>query len=266
MANKYFNVKTGIKSGNVTLDAASGNANLGNITSTGVVSAVDLILSGNVRSNLRPNVTNVYSLGSSSYAFTDLFVANAVVLDGQTIVGNTTANTVVISGNVILTQANVATLNVTTSANVQELKVIEKTTTANLRVSELANIENILIANQASFSNGISVAVLATLHELKVTTTANTANLTVTNTATIENLSANTATVNTIAVNTQLVINSTTDSTTTDTGSIIVKGGVGIEKDLTVGGNINLATPLNKTPKAGINYNDGADSIDFGFK
>lgn len=268
MANKYFNVKDGIKSGNITLEATSGNANLGNIKSTGVVSAVDLILSGNVRSNLLPNVTNTFSLGSSSYVFTDVFVANSIALAGQTIVGNTEANTVVISGNVVIAQANVT-----------NIKVTDKITTANFRVTELANIENILVANQANFSNGISVSVLATLNELRVTTTANTANLTVTNTATIETLSANNITGNSLtinldaeikgnlAVNKQLVINSTTDSTTADTGAIVVKGGVGIEKDLTVGGNINLATQTNKTPKAGINYNDsGTGSIDFGFK
>jgi len=48
MANKYFNVKTGLSTGNITLDANSSNINANNLTLTGNVSAVDLNLSGNL--------------------------------------------------------------------------------------------------------------------------------------------------------------------------------------------------------------------------
>lgn len=37
------------------------------------------------------------------------------------------------------------------------------------------------------------------------------------------------------------MINSSTDSNSITSGSLITQGGVGIQKDLTVGGNINLA-------------------------
>lgn len=67
---------------------------------------------------------------------------------------------------------------------------------------------------------------------------------------------------NTIAINTQLVINSNTDSVSTTTGSFITQGGVGIQKDLTVGGNINLA---GANSKGIINFNSTIDSIEFKF-
>ena len=71
--------------------------------------------------------------------------------------------------------------------------------------------------------------------------------------------------VDTVTVNTQLVINSSTQSTSTGTGSFITEGGVGIKKDLTVGGNINLATSSNASPQGVINYNQSSSSIDFKF-
>jgi hypothetical protein len=71
--------------------------------------------------------------------------------------------------------------------------------------------------------------------------------------------------VDTVTVNTQLVINSSTQSTSTGTGSFVTEGGIGIKKDLTVGGNINLASSGNSSPLGIINYNTTSSSIDFKF-
>jgi hypothetical protein len=51
---------------------------------------------------------------------------------------------------------------------------------------------------------------------------------------------------------------------TTDTGAIVTPGGVGIAKDLTVGGNINLAGG-GTTPLGAIGYNTQVNSIEFKF-
>lgn len=79
-------------------------------------------------------------------------------------------------------------------------------------------------------------------------------------------INTDTINVNVATVNHQLVINSTIDATSTDTGSIVTAGGVGIMKDLYVGGSIHLANNLGgTTAKSTINYNDGVSSIDFNF-
>lgn len=81
-----------------------------------------------------------------------------------------------------------------------------------------------------------------------------------------EDVTANSINANTITVNNELIINSTTDATSTGTGSITTAGGVGIQKDLYVGGSINLVNGQGDQTKKGIiNYNDGVESIDFKF-
>ena len=157
----------------------------------GTVSAVDLLLSGNVKSNLTPNANGTFSIGSAAQRYKDLYLTG-------------TANV----ANLIATRAN-----------------IDAVTTANLTAT-VANI-----------------------------TTITTANLTATD-----------ANIDSITVNNSFVINSTTQSTSTLTGTFVTQGGVGIQKDLYVGGTIHLANGLGgTTSKGSINYNDGGSSIDFNF-
>jgi len=81
------------------------------------------------------------------------------------------------------------------------------------------------------------------------------------------NMSGN-VNIGTLSVTNQLTLNSTVDSTTTGTGSMITMGGVGIKKDLTVGGSLNLANGADATQakQGAINFNDTIESIDFQFK
>jgi len=74
--------------------------------------------------------------------------------------------------------------------------------------------------------------------------------------------------IGTLSVTNQLTLNSTVDSTTTGTGSMITMGGVGIKKDLTVGGTLNLANGADatQTKQGAIKFNDVVESIDFQFK
>lgn len=173
MTTRNFNVKVGITTGDITLDAASGNANVTNLN------AVNLVKAGNLSvtllaSNLIPNANGVLSLANASSRYKDLYLSGNVDINGQTI---------------------------------------------------SANVDGITARNM--FLDALNA--------------------------------------NTVTVNNQLVINSSTQSTSTGTGSFVTEGGVGIKKDLTVGGNINLATSSNASPLGVINYNSTSSSIDFKF-
>jgi len=182
MANKYFNVRQGLQTGNITLDATTGNANVGNLSTT------DLNVAGNVNSNLRPNVASgvpsVLSLGTASQRFKDLYLSGNVNLPGgQSLTGNT--DTASFSGNVYTPGA----------------------------------------------------------------------------------LTANTINANSITVNTQFTLNSTINSTSTDTGTLTTMGGIGVKKDITIGGAINLANHVvtGTTVRSSIYHDDTSNSITFKF-
>jgi len=201
MVTKAFNVRTGLKTGGISLNAATDGINAAsvfasisvtsaNIIATTKVSAAELIADV-VGSNLIPKTNAAYDLGSVAQKFNDLYLANTINIGTQTISANATG--INFTGEITASSANINTL--------------------------------------------------------------------VADSATITSLNTDTAT-----VNTQLVINSTIDATSTDTGSIVTAGGVGIAKDLYIGGAIHLANGLGGTSSRGIiNYNDGVESIDFNF-
>jgi cytoskeletal protein CcmA (bactofilin family) len=198
MANKYFNVRQGLQTGNITLDATTGNANVGNLSTT------DLNVAGNVNSNLIPNVASgvpsALTLGSPLQRFKDLYLSGNINLPGgQALTGNTT--TASFSGNL--------------------------------------NIPSALTSNIVN---------------------ANTANVTGT-------LTANTINVDTIEVNTQFTLNSTINSTSTNTGSLTTVGGVGVKGNVTVGGAINLANfaVTGNVVRSSIYHDDTSNSISFKF-
>lgn len=176
MTVKKFNVKVGVTTGNVELDAASGNANVVNLNANGNVNTNNLSVLNFVKSNLIPNSNGVLTLANSAFRYKDVFLSGNIDINGQEI-----------------------------SAN----------------------------ADGVNFSG---------------------------------NISANSANFNSVSINNELIINSNVDSISTTTGTIVTAGGVGIQKDLTVGGNINLATDTDPIPKGAINYNKVASSIDFNFK
>jgi len=147
MTNRYFNVKTGITTGNITLDAESGNANVSNIA-----------VQRYVISNLNPGTSGIYNLGNASLRYKDVFLSNELNINGQSITANATS----------------------------------------------------------------------------------------------------------VVINSNLIINTTTDSTTISSGSFTTLGGIGVAKDLTVGGNLNLANATGNAAAA-LSYNDTSASIDFKF-
>jgi len=190
MVTKKFNVRDGLKAGNIVLDSVTGKINAVDLDLTNKISAVELSVD-KVSSNIIPKTNNTYNIGEVAKKFKDLHLAGNINIGTQTI--SATATGVSLSGTLEVTTANVTTVNA------------EEVNTSRLNVD------------------------VATVNE-------------------------------------QLVINSTIDATSTDTGSIVTAGGVGIMKDLYVGGAIHLANGLGGTGSKGkINYNDGVDSIDFNF-
>lgn len=89
----------------------------------------------------------------------------------------------------------------------------------------------------------------------------------ITGNATHLNMAGN-VNIGTLSVTNQLTLNSTVNSTSTDTGSLTTVGGVGIKQDLTVGGSLNLANgaSVDQTKQGAIKFNDAIESIDFQFK
>lgn len=170
MANKYFNVKQGLSTGNITLDASTSNIEANNVTLTGNLSAVDLNLSGNLTSNLIPNANVTLNLGNTAARFNNAYVRSVIAssnvkIGTQTLSANTEG--VVFSGNV--------------------------------------------------YANNIAVS-------------------------------------------------STEQATSTQTGSITTPGGVGIEKDLYVGGAIHLANNNGgTTSKVSLAYNELVSGLEFNF-
>lgn len=199
MANKYFNVRQGLQTGNITLDATTGNANVGNLSTT------DINVSGNINTNLIPNVASgvpsALNLGSTSQRFKDLYL----------------------SGNINLPGAQSLTANTTT----------------------------------ASFSGNLYIPSALTANIIHATSNANVDGT----------LTANVINANTITVNTQFTLNSTINSTSTDTGSITTTGGVGVKKDVTIGGALNLANfnATGTTVRSSIYHDDISNSITFKF-
>ena len=190
MVTKKFNVRAGLKTGNIVLDSISGKVNAVDLELSNKVSALELSVE-KVSSNIIPKTSNTYDIGEASKKFKDLYLAGNINVGTQTI--SATATGINLSGTLDVTTANVTTINATT-------------------------------VNTSSLNTDVAT------------------------------------------VNEQLVINSTIDATSTDTGSIVTAGGVGIAKDLYVGGAIHLANGLGGTGSKGkINYNDGVDSIDFNF-
>jgi hypothetical protein len=226
MTTKYFNVKQGIQTGNITLDAASGNANVANLKAT------TGIITGNI------------TLDATS---------------GNANVTNLTATNGITTGNITLDAS-------TGNANVGNIYAVNLVRTANLSVTGLLtsnlvpNGNGVLnLANASSRYNNFFLKGNIDINGQIISANTDTVNFS-------GNISANGANFETVTANTQIIINSTTDSISTSSGSMTTLGGVGIAKDLTVGGNINLATSASATPKGAINYNDTADSIDFKFR
>ena len=223
MTTKYFNVKQGLQTGIITLDAASGNANVANLKAT------TGITTGNITLDATSGNANVANLSATTGIQTGNVTLDA--FSGNANVANLNAVNIVKAGNLSVTL--LASNLIPNSNGVLSLA------NATSRYKDFFLAGNIDINGQTISANNDGI--------------------------TAGNLFLDNLNVDTVTVNTQLVINSSTQSTSTGTGSFVTEGGIGIKKDLTVGGNINLASSANSSPLGIINYNTTSSSIDFKF-
>tara|TARA_R110000868_G_scaffold29897_6_gene111239 strand:+ start:3272 stop:7120 length:3849 start_codon:yes stop_codon:yes gene_type:complete len=139
-------------------------------------------------------------------------------------------------------RTNLINLNVTGIATIATLGVGGLTTTRYLNVIGFAT------------SPYLNVTGIASVKDLNVTGIATINNLNVTGVGTFDNIKLDTDTISTTTgnlildsnagttqINDDLFVNSATESTDKDTGSIVTNGGVGIEKNLNVGGNFSVS-------------------------
>lgn len=272
MTTKNFNVKKGLTAGNVKLDANTGNILASNVNASSLITTVDLKVTGNLTSNLTPSANGVLSLGNTTSRYKDIFLSNVVYVAEQQISANVT--TVTISGNI--STGDISAGNITITGNVNANVITANTAfvanaNANVIYANVGNIKlfaaNVITANTGNISNINAVNIEAnTINVANITATKIVVDLVEGNVFRANSANIKAIISDYITVNNQIIINSTTQATSTTTGSFVTAGGVGIAKDLFVGGSIHLANGNGGTTSKGIiNYNDGVESIDFNF-
>ena len=206
--------------GNLIINSAGGTNILTGITSVGFITARDGYFSGIVTANVF-NITQ-----------TNLLNLN--------VTGIATIATLGVSG--LTTTRNLTVIGVTTT---DSLNVTNGTTTKNLKVTGIATFDN-----QFDINN-LNVSGVATVRNIELgkidayTISTKSGNLILNSTA------------GTTQINDQLFVNDTTQSDDKDTGSIVANGGVGIEKNLNVGGQLNVAGITTLASSGGITTTGG---------
>jgi hypothetical protein len=204
--------------GNLITSKATFNANigtlfLGNVSTNANLGAYQLYANANIGLLHNSNISTQANIGSI-FNRVNLLESNVGTLH----LGN------------ISTQANLGTLhlgNISTQANIGTLFVSNAETQANIGTLFLGNI-----STQAN---------LGTLHLGNISTQANIGTLFVSNAETQANLGAFQAYANSKIgsnSNSNLVVVSTTQATSIETGALVVQGGAGIAGNLYVGGNL----------------------------
>jgi hypothetical protein len=133
--------------------------------------------------------------------------------------------------------ATIATLGVTGLTTTRYLNVVGVTTTDSLNVVGLTSTKDLKVTGIATFENQV------TINNLNVTGVGTFDNIKLfdnTVATTTGNLILD-STLGTTQINDILYVNDTTQSTNKDNGSIYTEGGVGIEKNLNVGGASSIA-------------------------
>jgi hypothetical protein len=164
MTTKYFNVKQGIVTGNITLDAASGNiANVGNISvkAGGVANLGNLatanFVTGTLTTSSQPNITSVGTLSSvdvtgnltagnanlGNLVTANFFSGNGSLLssiNGANITGTTAnANYAAYAGNVVTAaQPNITSLG--TLTGLTSTGIVDFTGTSNVALGAVGNV------------------------------------------------------------------------------------------------------------------------------
>ena len=226
--------------------------NVGNVIyltpANGTVSAT--LVKGTLATAAQPNVTSVGTL-------TTLTVAANVVA------GNLIANNTISASSISGTIETSAQTNITSLGTLTGLTVAANIVTGNLTVNATSQLYDTIV------SNAFTVIGNSTLSNVSV------GNIDISNLGRITGTTANITIANAIITNAYIQsvnVESQTDSTSSQTGALVVKGGVGILKSLNVNGLSNFNNDVNITanlaitpPGVGLNaLNLGGNMFMFG--
>ena len=206
---------------------------------------------------LHPAVDKTGSLGTSNYRWGNLYINILNAAGNATISGNLTANgTLSVVGTSTLTgkltaNGGIATTSITASGTVaitQNLAVAGNTSLGGETSDKIEIIGVTTVSGPLNVTGNVGI-VGNTSHN-GIVYFANGTTYYINNSAT-GNLNA-------------LTLNSTTDSTATTNGALIVKGGVGIAKQLRVAGNTTLSGTLTVTGATTLNNTTDSSSTSTG--
>jgi hypothetical protein len=275
MTIKYFNVKGGLVTGNITLDGTTGNVAIGNAALGNLVTANyfsgdgsllsainganvtgqvgNALLSGTVYTNAQPNITSVGTLASLS--------VTGNVSSGNANLGNLatasyfTGNGYLLAG---LTGANING-NVTSAVQSHYANIANSVSGSNVT----GQVGNALVAGTVYSNAQPNITSVGTLSSLIVTANANVGNLNVTSNVYASNFIGNV--VGNISGNITVTGNNT-DVLFNDNGNIGASDGMTFNKSsnlLTVTGNL-IVNNANLGNLASANYISGNGSLLFG--
>jgi hypothetical protein len=221
--------------------------------------------------NVQIGITNDNTIDTNTGNLTIGSAGGTTIVTGITSVGFITARTGYVGfltvGELNVDKTNLVNLSITGIATIgtlgvggltttRHLNVIGVTTTDSLKVTGLTSTKDLYVTGIATFVNQV-----------------NTKNLNATGIATVGNIKLNVDTISTITgnlildsdlgttqINDAVYVNDTTQSTNKDTGSIITEGGVGIEKNLNVGGASSIAG-ITTFGSDILPYNNGTQNI-----
>ena len=160
---------------------------------------------------------------------------------GQSILSNSTITAAtVITAQSMVSNSSIYGQSLNLAGTAQVGAIISNTT---IQALGLATV-NSLISNNSTTSGTLTVGGAAQLNSLVTNTNTTTATLNTTGAAQSNSLISNVYGV----FGQNVTINSTNASTTTGTGALVVKGGIGVAGDSHIGGNLHVGTDLNYTP------------------
>ena len=160
---------------------------------------------------------------------------------GQSILSNSTITAAtVITAQSMVSNSSIYGQSLNLAGTAQVGAIISNTT---IQALGLATV-NSLISNNSTTSGTLTVGGAAQLNSLVTNTNTTTATLNTTGAAQSNSLISNVYGV----FGQNVTINSTNASTTTGTGALVVKGGIGVAGDSYIGGNLHVGTDLNYTP------------------
>ena len=224
--------------------------------------------------NIRIGIANDNTIDTSSGNLTlnsadgTIFVDDNLTVTGITSVGFITATTGfigILTANVLdIIQTNLKNLNVTGIATIATLGVSGLTTTRYLKVIGITTTDSLEVTNGTSTKN-LKVTGIATFDQQVSINTLNVSGVGTFDNIELEGNTVSTTTGNLVLdsasgitkIDDALYITDITESGDKDTGSIVTEGGVGIEKNLNVGGQLSIVGVTTLASNGGITTTGG---------